>query len=258
MTDRSIPTLPELLADRPLDGSTACTAWTVRHVAAHLAAGAKELADLIEESLAGRPERATRRFEEREAPMRALPDDELRQRMVTENRRKVAAYAALAERVDDPTILFTGTRISAAELETHSRSEAAIHRWDVVGHDHGTDDLLADPGLTDHAVKILQRMPSLHESARALGERAGRPVRVVFRSPARSDVVFVAGRGPTRLEQPDVPADGDALIVTDPAHRLLVLWGRRSSARDLTLDGDRATVAALPAIVWPDASPWPR
>ncbi len=46
---------------------TACREWTAHQLVAHLAAGAKERADLIEEALAGLPERATTPFAERGA-----------------------------------------------------------------------------------------------------------------------------------------------------------------------------------------------
>jgi hypothetical protein len=151
---------------------------------AHLAAGAKEVADLIEESLDGLPERPTRGFEERELPFRALLHDELRNRLVAENKRKLIAYDALRERSDNPTISFTGTRVSVEEMEMHSRSEAAIHRWDLVGDDDASNELLAQPELTAHAVKVLDRMVTLDESARALGVRArkaaGRPSESCF------------------------------------------------------------------------------
>src|SRR5437016_1495028 len=152
--------------DLPPLSPTACAGWTAHDVAAHLAAGAKEVADLIEESLAGRPQRPTRGFDEREAPFRALTHDELRDELVAENRRKFAAYRALADRSEDPAITFTGVRMTPDEFETHSRSEASIHRWDLVGGDDVSADLLAQPDLTAHAVKVLNVMPILNESAR--------------------------------------------------------------------------------------------
>jgi hypothetical protein len=46
-----------------------------------------------------------------------------------------------------PAIAFTGTRATVAEFETHGRSEAAIHRWDLVGD----DDIGEDAPLTTDA-----------------------------------------------------------------------------------------------------------
>jgi hypothetical protein len=67
--------LMKTLADADPAAQTACSEWTVHDLVAHLAAGAKENADLIEDSLAGRPARATRTFSEREAAFVALPGE---------------------------------------------------------------------------------------------------------------------------------------------------------------------------------------
>jgi uncharacterized protein (TIGR03083 family) len=246
----------------PSSAPTACAGWTAHEIVAHLTAGAKEIADLIEESLAGQPPRPTRGFEEREAPFRALPHDQLRDRLVAENRRKLAAYAALRARTADPAIIFTGTRITAAELDTHSRSEAAIHRWDLVGDDDTSGELLAQSDLTVHAVNVLNRMPVLNESASSMGLRAAaattRPLQVVFRSPGQTDVVFVASRDGGSLQVSDRTVDGDATVITDAANRLLVLWGRRSADRPIVTDGDPAIIQVMGAVLWPQAQPWPR
>lgn len=245
----------------PPTAPTACEGWTVHEIVAHLAAGSMEQADLIEERLDGRPERLTRGFEEREAPFRALPDDDLRDRWMEQAKRKLTAHASLVDRAD-PTIAFTGTQISAEELTTHSRSEATIHRWDLVGDDDISEELLTDPDLTAHAVKVLNRMPILDESARSLGHRAadavGHSTRIVFRSGDQPDVAFIASGDGGRFELTDQSDDDHtALVTTDPAHRLLLLWGRLSANRGLSTDGDPDTVDALPAIFWPHARPWP-
>src|SRR4051812_42850898 len=67
----------------PAERLTACRGWTAHELVAHLAAGANEEADLIEAHLAGAA-RATRSFDEREPAFRALPDTELRDRLVGE------------------------------------------------------------------------------------------------------------------------------------------------------------------------------
>jgi hypothetical protein len=248
----------------PPDAPTACGGWTAHHIAAHLAAGAKETADLIDERLDGRPDRPTRPFEEREAPFRAMSHDELRARLVAENVRKMAAWDALAEQTADSAITFTGTRITVDELETHSRSEAALHRWDLVGDDDTSGRLLAQPELTAHAVKVLNRMPVLTESARSLGVRAVQaglpPLRLVFRSPDQPDepdVVLVVGRANSHFELADRPVGGDITLTTGAGNRLLVLWGRRSTSRSIAIEGSAALVAALDRVVWPNAKPWP-
>src|SRR2546428_12457442 len=87
-----------ILADVSPSARTACTEWTAHDVLAHLAAGAKERADLIEERLGGLPERATRPFAERQAPFLAMPDQELRTALTRETRRFETAATAPAQR----------------------------------------------------------------------------------------------------------------------------------------------------------------
>ena len=96
------------LAEADPAAQTACSEWTVHDLVAHLAAGAKENADLIEDALAGRPARATRTFTEREAAFVAMPDEHLRQELIHESRRKLAAVQELSDRGPDATYQFTG------------------------------------------------------------------------------------------------------------------------------------------------------
>src|SRR6185503_2433571 len=104
--------LMKTLADADPAAQTACSEWTVHDLVAHLAAGAKENADLMEDSLAGRPARATRTFSEREAAFVALPDEILRQELIHESRRKLAAVQELSDRGPDGTYQFTGRPFS--------------------------------------------------------------------------------------------------------------------------------------------------
>jgi hypothetical protein len=195
-------------------------------------------------------------------PISRLSHDDLRNRLVAENKRKLIAYDALRERSSNSTISFTGTRVTVEEMETHSRSEAAFHRWDLVGDDDASNELLAQPELTAHAVKVLDRMAILNESARAVGVRvrkaAGLPIRIVFRSPDQPDVVFLPSPGGGRFEIVDRAIDADAILRTDAASRLLALWGRKSNNRTVALEGAPAITEALDAVVWPNAQSWPR
>jgi hypothetical protein len=224
---------------------------------AHLAAGAKEIADLIEEKLEGRPDRATRGFEEREAPFRAMEHEHLKDELVAHNLRKLAGYAALPE---DAWIAFTGTEITRGQLDTHSRSEAAIHRWDLVGDDDIGAELLSQPDLTSHAVWVLSSMSMLNESARALEVRAaatGHPsTKIGLRTVGQPNVVLVANPSSPHFE---IGSDADApdVILTMPAHhRLLALWGRRPTALDMTVAGDRDLLPVADRVLWPEAVPW--
>jgi Mycothiol maleylpyruvate isomerase N-terminal domain len=68
MAFREPPALAAALEHAEPSAPTACTGWTAHDIAAHLAAGAKEMADLIEEHLAGLRPRATQGYEARERP----------------------------------------------------------------------------------------------------------------------------------------------------------------------------------------------
>ncbi|WP_028921330.1 maleylpyruvate isomerase N-terminal domain-containing protein [Pseudonocardia acaciae] len=189
-----------------------CVGWSARELMAHVTAAAAERADLIEEHLAGRPPRRTRSWEEREPPFRALPGGELRRRLVEEAARFERAADALP---DDTRIAYTGWDMTARRMRTHSHSEAALHRWDLVGDDDVGVQLLSDPALTEHALAVFAAIPALDEAQRWTGATGPRRLR----SPGRPDVVLTPG-GQSLAE----PSGAAAEL---PAHeRLLVLWGR--------------------------------
>jgi len=150
MVHAELKALAAVLGDLEPTAPTACAEWTVHDLVAHLAAGAKETAELVEEHLAGQPARPTRGFDERERPFRALAHDELLVALADQSRRKLAALDALADRDDHDAVAFTGTMMTAAQFQTHARSEAALHRWDLVGDDSVSDRLLSQPELTRH------------------------------------------------------------------------------------------------------------
>jgi uncharacterized protein (TIGR03083 family) len=239
---------------------TACAGWTTHDIVAHLAAGSKEIADLIEEKLAGSSPRPTRDFASREASFRALPDDQLVAAWSWQAQRKTEAVAALAELGEDAAFEFTGATLTAAQIATHSRSEAAIHRWDIAGEDAVSVSLLRQPELTAHAITVLNGMPVLLESSRERMKHASRhPLRIVLRSPNQPDVVLVDDAdGNARFELAERPADGDAVVEVDAAARLLTIWGRRSSTRPERVIADEATQHVIETVLWPDAVEWPR
>jgi len=68
----------EALEVTPPDALTGCAQWRAHEVAAHLGAGAVEIALNLEAYGEGRPVPATRGFEERETPYRSMEDAELR------------------------------------------------------------------------------------------------------------------------------------------------------------------------------------
>jgi uncharacterized protein (TIGR03083 family) len=157
------------LRDHAADESTACRGWLVRDVVAHLAAGAQEESDLIEAALRGALTRPTRPFAEREATYRAMPYPELLAGLARQSGRLITAIDALVN--TGGTVEFTGVRLTGAEFHTHSRSELAVHRWDIVGDDHIGRCLLGAPILTAHAVRVLSTMTSLQESINVRVER---------------------------------------------------------------------------------------
>jgi hypothetical protein len=59
-----------------------------------------------------------------------------------------------------------------------------------------------------------------------------------------------------RFELADIeqPADGDAVVETDPAHPLLSIWGRRTPHHPVTVTADPKLWAPVAAVLW-DATP---
>jgi Mycothiol maleylpyruvate isomerase N-terminal domain len=236
---------------------TACSQWTVHDLVAHLAAGAKENADLIEDALAGRPARETRAFAEREAVFVDMPDEQLRRELIDQSGRKLAAVEELAARGPDATYQFTGRPFSATLAHTHGRSEAAIHRWDIAGDDETSMELLSAPELTRHAVEILNTLPILCEAPLSRARVAQvRKLRIVLRSPDQPDVVMDINPDSARFELADTdqPADGDAVVETDPAHRLLSIWGRHTPHHPVTVIAVPKLWASVASVLW-DATP---
>jgi uncharacterized protein (TIGR03083 family) len=250
--DEATALLMTLEATAP-DGPTACAGWTAHDLVAHLAAGAAEMADLTEATLAGAPPRATKAFGDREAPYAALPDDELRSCLFTEALRLNAAVEALAAAGPGSAVAFSGRQLTAADLAMHGRSEAALHRWDLTGDDDISRELLAQPELTVHAASVLNEM--VDGSAESVGARAAaadlHEVRLAFASPGQPDVVLVADASGCRFELDDPTAS--PVAIADPATRLLALWGRRTQLGPVTWSDDAAARAQLTAALWSPA-----
>lgn len=224
---------------------TACQGWTVHEITAHVAAGSEERANLIENHLAGGRQRATRSFEERERPYRELDDSTLRTLLFEQVDRSIHASKRLAERPDD-AVLFTGRNMSAADFAMHSRSERALHRWDIVGRDDVGWAMLAQPELTLHALKILTEMPVLAETLpnrlHAANYHSG-DFTVVLRSEPDDDVTISLEDGVLCVgSQPRTDCPVDAHLAS--AARLLALWGRREPSAAIRL-GKGANQTAL-------------
>ena len=145
----------ETLDGLPPTAATACAGWTVHEITAHMAAGADEIARLFEAYGEGLPVPATRGWEEREAPYRAMDDPALRRQLFTASARMASAMGAVFSNEPDAVIPFTNMPMKAASFAMHSRSECAIHRWDMVGDDEVSWQLLSQPEMTQHAVNLL-------------------------------------------------------------------------------------------------------
>ena len=229
----------DVLEVTPPDALTACSQWRARDVIAHLSAGAVEVALNLEAYAAGRPVPATRGFEEREAPFRAMADSPLRATLPRSIERVKAALDAVLVAEPDAVVPWSGRQMVVATFVTHLRSELAVHRFDLVGDDKTSLALLAQPELTDHAVSVLGRVLL----ARGAGSAPPDFTAVVAAPGARDVVVVVDGDGP-RLERSDVSTE--PTVVGDSAARLLLLWGRQpGDPRRLTAPGGTEALATL-------------
>jgi hypothetical protein len=89
-------------SELPASAPTWCSGWSAHDLTAHVTAAAEERADLIDDHLAGKPSRATRSWEVREPPFRAMSDAVLRERLQEHAVRFERNVSALRE---DDTIL---------------------------------------------------------------------------------------------------------------------------------------------------------
>jgi uncharacterized protein (TIGR03083 family) len=216
-------------AEEP-SGPTWCPGWSVQEIAAHVTGAAEERADLITEHLAGQPGRPTRSWEEREPPLRALPAAALRGHLVAEAVRFEQAAARMRE---TDVIEYTGWPMTAELLRRHSRSEAALHRWDLVGDDQASRQLLTDPALARHALAAFAAIPALPEARRWAELPPGSLIRL--RVAGEPDVLARPGQPPTLVS----PDGLGTVIELDHRERLLVLWGRvPARLRDHRSPGD--------------------
>jgi hypothetical protein len=184
----------------PADAPTACQGWTAHEVAAHLAAGIEEVAELIEDTVNDAAPRPTRGFEEREAPYRAMSDGEVRGALAGLTRRASAAVAAQARK--GVTVEFFDRSWTADELAVHTGNEFALHRWDLVGDDELGDALLSPMPVTESALKTLNTLPMLEEAPTARAKRGGlTAARLVLRCPDQPDIAFeVDANGSAHLD----------------------------------------------------------
>ena len=118
------------------------------------------------------------------------------------------------------TIVYTGWAMTAERLRMHNHSEAALHRWDLLGDDDIGLRLLADPAMVTHALAAFDALPALAEARRwRRPDRLPRPI--ALRSDGRPDVVVTPGHGLSAT------GDGHGAAIELQHHEVpLLLWGR--------------------------------
>ena len=201
------------------DAGTWCEAWTVRDIVVHQAGNAAELARVLGAHLEGEPV-DTRAFEEREGPLRALNDADLRTAL-QDRMAILSELAAAADEVSaDTDVAWMGRTMKAPRFAEHMREELVLHGWDITGDDAAAQARLAEPWMTTHSVVAVGR-PLLARGARQLHEKIEARLRVR----GADDVLVSADTDRTTIELAE--PDGRATLETDAAARVLLLWGRR-------------------------------
>ena len=211
----------DAVQQRRPDAGTWCEAWTVRDIVIHQAGNAEELARVLGAHLAGEPV-ATRRFEEREAPLRAMNETDLwaalHRNMVRLNEVTQAADDVPA----DTDVAWTGRTMKVPWFAEHMREELVLHGWDITGDDAAAQARMAQPWMTTHSVLAVGK-PLLVKGVKQL--RPGERIEARLRVDGADDVVVSADAETTTIELAD--PDGPATLETDSAARILLLWGRR-------------------------------
>ena len=219
---------------------TSCPGWSAQHIAAHIAGNHDEARRHVDAHLAGRPLTATRSFEEREAPLLPLPFDTLLARIEAEEAALLDAVDEAQEANPAAELRWTGRTVAIKSFPTHMRSESAVHRWDIVGDDATSTRLLANPELLAHAVTFIGR-PLLMKGL----ARLDAPLRARLRSLGTDDLLVDAtpdGEASLALVDPS----GPAVVESDAAARLLLLWGRRPQPfHRVRAEAEPAAVARL-------------
>jgi Mycothiol maleylpyruvate isomerase N-terminal domain len=209
---------------------SACDGWTTHEIAAHVAGIAVEVTRHLEPYLHGDPVPETRGFEEREAPLQAMPHAALLSRLDREEQRMRSVVNDVLEREPGAVIPWTGRRMSVSKFIPHLRNEHALHRWDIAGDDEVSADLLGQIDLVDHSVGELGR--TLLVAGRKHDPDPESEFAVRLHSPDQRDLRVVVQRGDARLTWSDAdPDDGEPVLNIDTGARHVFIWGRRPDAR---------------------------
>jgi hypothetical protein len=203
-------------------------------VTAHLVGVVVEISAHLQPYLAGEPVPETRSFEEREAPWQAMADEELCGFLGVEEEKIRSVLDQVLERDPRAVIRWTGRQMEVAKFRPHLRSEFAIHRWDIVGDDRTSLELLGQPDLTEHAVGVLGEI--LTRRGRRHDPAPDQDLHVRLRSGSIADVRLIVEGGQARLELAAAGGE-EPFVELDPAARLLTVWGRRPDRRGRVRSG---------------------
>jgi hypothetical protein len=207
---------------------SACDGWTTHEVAAHVTGIAVEVIRHLEPYQQGDSVPETRSFEQREAPLQALPHDILLARLDAEERRMRRIVAEVLDRVPDAVIPWTGRHMAVAKFIPHLRNEHALHRWDIAGDDEVSHELLGSSDLVDHSVGELGRI--LLADGRQHDPDPDADFHVRLRARRNRDLRVVVDSGTATLAWADDDTD-EPWVDIDAAARHVFIWGRRPDDR---------------------------
>ena len=209
---------------------SACAGWTTHEIAAHVTGIAVEVIRHLDPYLHGDRVPETRGFEEREAPLQAMPHAALLSRLDREEQRMRSVVTDVLDRDPDAVIPWTGRIMAVAKFIPHLRNEHTLHRWDVAGDDEVSAELLGQVDLIDHSVEELGRVLLL--AGREHDPEPETDFAVRLCSPGQRDLRVVVQHGDARLAwaAPDTDV-GEPALDLDAGARHVFIWGRRPDAR---------------------------
>jgi hypothetical protein len=222
---------------------SSCEGWTTHEIVAHVTGIAVEVSRHLDPYLQGDPVPETRGFEEREAPLQALPHDDLLHRLDPEETRMRSLVAEVLAREPDAVIPWTGRQMAVAKFLPHLRNEHTLHRWDVVGDDEVSATLLGQADLVGHSVEELGQV--LLHAGRAHDPDPDTDFGVPLHTQGQRDLSVVIRDGEATLTWEGL-APGRPALVCDPAARHLLIWGRHPEGSERLISHlDQAELARL-------------
>jgi Mycothiol maleylpyruvate isomerase N-terminal domain len=218
--DLAFEAFAETLSEFEPSALTACSDWTVHDLVVHMVSGADEILRHLKPALDQAPIPATRSFAEREAAWADIADDDLRNQLLTLVSNVNQHLDDLLIREPAHVMPWSGRQMPTSMFRSHLRNEFALHRWDMIGSDDLSIQLLSDPSLTAHTVRALAG-PLV---ARATPMPDGWSARL--RSAEQLDVVIRATNNSGLAMMLEAQNDEAPTLDTEPDIRLLLLWNR--------------------------------